>query len=165
LSIASEAQIGPVDLWCAPSAEHPFFLRCAQRYPISLFNQADGDLGSRMAHAFRETLTETSLALLIGTDCPSLTVDDLREGVEVLQRGIAAVIAPSEDGGYVLIGLRRYASELFEDISWGTGSVLCQTRERLNRLGWTWHEIPGQWDVDRPEDIERLSREGYFRER
>ena len=162
LSMASDAQIGPVDLWCAPSAEHPFFHRCAKKLPISLFNQADGDLGARMAHAFRETLTETSLALLIGTDCPSLTPDCLKEGAEVLQRGTAAVIAPSEDGGYVLIGLRRYAPELFEDISWGTGSVLRQTRERLRGLGWTWHELPGQWDVDRPEDMERLNREGNF---
>jgi hypothetical protein len=163
LSIATDAQIGPVDLWCAPSTEHPFFLRCSERFPISLFSQPNGDLGSRMAHAFRDTLTKTSLVLLMGTDCPSLTADDLREGASVLRRGIAAVIGPSEDGGYVLIGLRRYAPELFTGISWGTGYVLHQTRQRLRGLGWKWHELSEQWDVDRPEDMERLNREGYLR--
>ncbi len=161
LFIAVDARVGPVDLWCAPSSGHPFFRRCAGKFPISLFDQAAGDLGSRMARAFRETLRSASTAVLIGTDCPSLTSDDLRTGVEVLRKGMDAVIGPAEDGGYVLIGLRRYASQLFNGIPWGTGDVLSQTRERLSGLGWEWHMLPEQWDVDRPEDLERLKREGF----
>jgi rSAM/selenodomain-associated transferase 1 len=117
-----------------------------------------------MAHAFHETLKWTTQALLIGTDCPSLTVDDLREAAEVLRKGIDAVIGPAEDGGYILIGLRRCVPDLFTGISWGTGSVLDQTRRRLRELRWKWHELSEQWDVDRPEDVERLKREGYSKE-
>ena len=72
-----------------------------------------------------------------------------------------AVITPAEDGGYVLIGLCQYESTLFEEISWGTESVLKETRGRLRQLGWNWHELPQRWDVDRPEDVERLKREGF----
>jgi len=164
LSMATDAQIGFVDLWCTPSVQHPFFSRCAQRFQIGLFDQTEGDLGSRMAHAFHETLKWTTQALLIGTDCPSLTVDDLREAAEVLRKGIDAVIGPAEDGGYILIGLRRCVPDLFTGISWGTGSVLDQTRRRLRELRWKWHELSEQWDVDRPEDVERLKREGYSKE-
>jgi len=164
LSIAIDARLGPVDLWCTPSVSHPFFLQCAQKFPIALFKQAGGDLGHRMVYALRKTLKKTSHALLIGTDCPSLTRDDLREAAEGLRRGIDAVIGPAEDGGYVLIGLRRCAPELFTGISWGTGSVLHQTRLRLRDLGWKWNELSERWDVDRPEDVERLKREGYLTE-
>jgi uncharacterized protein len=164
LSTAIEAQIGFVDLWCTPSAQHPFFSQCAQRFQTNLFNQTEGDLGSRMAHAFHETLKRTRQALLIGTDCPSLMVDDLREAADVLGQGIDAVIGPAEDGGYLLIGLRRSVPDLFTGISWGTGSVLEQTRGRLRELRWKWHELSERWDVDRPEDVERLKREGYLKE-
>jgi rSAM/selenodomain-associated transferase 1 len=159
LSVAVGARIDRVDLWCAPSARRPFFQRCGRRFPVSLFNQAGGDLGSRMAHAFQVTLRGASPVLLMGTDCPSLTPRDLREGAEAMRSGCDAVVGPAEDGGYVLIGLRRYASELFTGISWGTGSVLHQTLDRIRKLGWRWHELSTQWDVDRPEDVKRLKRE------
>ena len=162
LSTATDAKVGFVDLWCAPSSKHSFFLQCARKFEISLFNQIEGDLGSRMAQAFHETLKKAPQALLIGSDCPSLTADDLRKAADVLRHGIDAVIGPAEDGGYVLIGLRQYTPDLFTRISWGTGSVLDQTRTRLRGLGWKWHELPERWDVDRAEDVERLKREGYL---
>jgi uncharacterized protein len=162
LSTAVNAHIGPVDLWCAPSSDHPFFHRCLRRFKVDLMNQGRGNLGSRMAHAFRVTLKTASHALLIGTDCPSLTVDDLREAAACLRQGTDAVIGPAEDGGYVLIGLRRSTPELFTGIAWETGSVIDQTRARLRGLGWKWHELPERWDVDRPEDVERLHREGFI---
>ena len=165
LTIATDARVGLVDLWCTPSLKHPFFLQCAQKFQMRLFNQIEGDLGSRMAHALNETLKRVPQALLIGTDCPSLTVDDLREAVDNLQHGIDAVVGPAEDGGYVMIGLRQYAPDLFTRISWGTESVLNQTRSRLRELGWKWHELSERWDVDRPEDLDRLKREGYPLER
>lgn len=162
LSTAVDAQLGPVDLWCTPSMRHPFFLQCTRKFPIALFHQREGDLGHRMVHALQKTLKKVPQVLLIGTDCPSLTPDDLREAAGVLRQGMDTVIVPAEDGGYVLIGLCRCAPELFSGISWGTGSVLQETRDRLRGLGWKWHELSERWDVDRPEDVERLKQEGYL---
>jgi glycosyltransferase A (GT-A) superfamily protein (DUF2064 family) len=99
---------------------------------------------------------------LIGTDAPSLTEADLKESAEVLLKGIDAVISPAEDGGYVLIGLRHEVSDLFTGISWGSNTVMEETRLRLRQLRWRWHELPERWDVDRLEDLERLKREGHF---
>jgi glycosyltransferase A (GT-A) superfamily protein (DUF2064 family) len=33
---------------------------------------------------------------------------------------------------------------------------MASTRERLAALGWQWRELETLWDVDRPEDYERL---------
>ena len=162
---ARQARVGPIDLWCAPSTAHPFFLCCQKKFRAGLHSQPRGDLGRRMAFALRTTLERASSALLIGTDAPSLTEGDLREAAKALARGMDAVVGPAEDGGYVLIGLRRFAPELFRGISWGTGCVLAETYERLHRLGWQWHELPKRWDVDRPEDVERLRTEGLLKGR
>jgi len=161
LNTAVESNVGPVALWCAPSVDHPFFIQCQNRFRIGLHPQTEGDLGNRMAHAFKETLKKAERALLMGTDCPSLTSDDLKETAKILCEGAQAVIGPAEDGGYVLLGLRQYEPELFEGISWGTGTVLEETRQRLGGLGWSWSELPGKWDVDWLEDIGRLRREGF----
>jgi hypothetical protein len=162
LNTAVDSKAGPVELWCSPSKEHPFFLRCAEMFRLELHQQVEGDLGRRMALAFDETLKRSRAALLMGTDCPSLSRDDLSEAKQNLMEGVPAVVSPAEDGGYVLIGLRRYEPSLFEGISWGTGSVLEETKERLGRLRWKWKELPVRWDVDRPEDVGRLRREGLI---
>lgn len=151
--------IGPVELWCAPSSDHPFFIDCVRRFHVTIHNQPDGDLGQRMSHAFSEMLKRTSYAILMGSDCPSLNREDIRLAKTALKKGNDAVIVPSEDGGYVLLGLRQSAEELFSGISWGTELVLEETRSSLRRLGWRWQELPKRWDVDRPEDLERLARE------
>ena len=115
-----------------------------------------------MAFAFKKTLKKASSALLIGTDSPSLTSDDIKKAAETLARGVDAVIIPVEDGGYVLLGLRRLAPDLFSGIPWGTNTVMEETRLRLRRLKWRWRELPQRWDVDRPEDLERLRMDGYL---
>jgi len=162
LSTAVNSRVGLVELWCTPSKEHPFFSRCAKEFQLTLHLQTMGDIGRRMAHAFQETLKGTSFALLLGTDCPSLAQEDLNEAAAALRKGSDAVLGPTEDGGYCLLGLRRYDPDLFNDISWGTELVLEQTRARIRELGWSWHELPVRWDVDRPEDVERLKSEGYL---
>jgi len=70
------------------------------------------------------------------------------------------VIVPAEDGGYVLIGLRHDAPDLFSGISWGTNTVTEETRLRLIKLKWRWHELLSVGMLDRPEDLERLIRRG-----
>jgi rSAM/selenodomain-associated transferase 1 len=163
LNTAVKEGVGPVDLWCAPSIEHPFFIGCSEKFQIELHQQTEGDIGRRMAYAFYETFKKADSALLMGTDCPSLTCADLKEAKRVLHRSVHAVISPTEDGGYALLGLCQYEPKLFEGVSWGTESVLEETRKGLCRLGWHWHELPERWDVDRPEDVKRLISEGYLK--
>ena len=154
----AEAAIpGGVEIWCSPNHRHPFFTECvAGRYMV-LRDQASGDLGTRMSQAFQYTLRRSASALLLGTDVPSIDADDLRVAAVVLAAGKDAVICPTEDGGYGLIGLRRHDESIFRDIAWGTNQVMAQTRARFSALSWDWHELPQRWDVDEPQDLLRLA--------
>jgi rSAM/selenodomain-associated transferase 1 len=157
LFTALAAGLGPVELWCAPGTDDAFFAACARQYGISLRAQGEGDLGMRMARALEHALTGGSPGLLVGSDCPVLTAEYLREAAAGLAGGNDAVFGPAEDGGYVLIGLaRKPSAQLFEDIAWGTATVMQETRARLACLNWRWLELATLWDVDRPEDLLRL---------
>lgn len=159
LATAVSSGIGPVQLWCAPDAGHPFFARMATVYPCSLHEQCMGDLGARMWRAASQALGRYPMTLLMGTDCPRLMPAHLRRAVSELRQGRDAVLIPAEDGGYVLLGLAGLAPELFQPIDWGTDQVLTQTRDVLRRLAYNVTELPALPDLDRPEDALTLARE------
>jgi rSAM/selenodomain-associated transferase 1 len=157
----TQTQLAPVQLWCAPTTQHGFFVACRRAYGVRLRRQQGGDLGERMAHALATVLKEGSpFAVLVGSDCPMLDATYLRHGLTALRAGQAAVLGPTEDGGYMLIGLRRPYPALFKGISWGCPTVLAATRRRLQRGGLNWTELPLAWDVDRPADLRRLRQQG-----
>jgi rSAM/selenodomain-associated transferase 1 len=154
VATAVAADLGPVMLWCAGPLDHPDFQQTLASGSVSLHPQPDGDIGDRML-ASAEAAKSPAGVLIIGTDCPALTPTLLRQAAAALT-GHDAVVFPAEDGGYVLIGMRRPVSELFAGIEWSTERVMAQTRERLVSLGWSWSEPATLWDVDRQGDYERL---------
>src|SRR5262249_58503393 len=94
--------------------------------------------------------------LVIGTDCPVLTATHISMAAGILRGGEDAVVIPSDDGGYVLIGMRRAQPLLFSDMRWSTPDVMDETRRRLRQLRLSWQEPVTLWDVDVPADLERL---------
>ena len=146
------------ELHCEPDIDQPLFREVAQDFGVERYAQAPGDLGQRMFEALSGACQRTRFAVLIGTDCPSLTADDVQSAFDRLEAGDDAVIGPAEDGGYFLIGLRRADPALFTGIAWGGDEVLEATRERLGRRGWTWSEVEVRWDVDRPADLARVTQ-------
>ena len=52
LETLTQANVGPVEICCAPSTSHVFFTACQQRFGVDLTLQCKGDLGERMRHAF-----------------------------------------------------------------------------------------------------------------
>jgi uncharacterized protein len=116
-------------------------------------SQGDGDLGERMALSIETALQAGhDRVIIIGTDCPGLTTDILQLAFEQLHdRDL--VLGPAIDGGYYLIGLRRFMPELFVGISWGTSTVRQQTIEIATELGLSMGDLPLLADIDRPEDL------------
>ena len=155
LQLAADSRLCPVQLWCAPTTDHAFFTAAAQTYPVTLMQQQGVDLGARMQHAFYRTLNSYTRALIIGCDSPSLTAQDLEAALAALNQDTQCVLAPAEDGGYVLIGLNKPQPELFNNMPWGTEQVLEQTRARIRQHQLRHHELKLQWDVDTPEDLAR----------
>lgn len=162
LATARSAAPARLELWCAPDATHPALIAAAQACQATLHVQQGTDLGARMAQAFAEVLQRAPQAVCIGTDCPALTAQHLRDAAAALQSGHDAVFVPAEDGGYILIGLARNEPRLFTGIDWGGAQVMAQTRERLRSCGLRWHELETLWDVDRPEDWQRLQQSGLL---
>lgn len=158
VATACAAAVGPATLWGAPDASHPSFAAMAQQHDLSLAPQPNGDLGARM-HAV--IVSAGRPALVIGSDCPALTLHHLRIAAAMLRDSIDAVMLPAEDGGYVLIGLRQPRPELFLDMTWSTDWVAAETRRRMAHLGLSWREPERLWDVDRPEDLPRLQAAGF----
>jgi len=153
---ATRASVGPVELWCTPDERHPLFTRLAHEHGLALHAQSAGDLGERMAHASERVVAAGGYPVLIGTDTPLLSADDITAAATALASH-DAVIAPAEDGGYVLLGLRRFHPRVFAGIAWSTGSVYAETCARLDALGWSWHALPARPDVDCPDDLDRLA--------
>lgn len=152
LERAFQQPLCPVMLCCAPDVDHAFFRQCAVNYPLQVTDQRGNDLGDRMHNAFAAALSHYRQAILIGCDCASMTADDLRQALAALQNGKDVVIAPAEDGGYVLIGLNAVRPILFSDMPWGSDSVMAETRRRINKAGLNLYELAQQWDVDTIED-------------
>jgi rSAM/selenodomain-associated transferase 1 len=148
----------PVELHCTPDTAHPFFQAMARHYPVRCLPQEGGDLGERMGNAVARTLAAGQWPVLVGTDCPVLDAGVLTEACEALEEGCPAVLAPAEDGGYALLGLRQAAPELFQGMDWGTDRVLARTRRILRELAMDWRELACLWDLDRPEDLQRYRR-------
>lgn len=158
LHTLSRAQLSPVELWCAPDCRHGFFRACRRNYRLALKIQRGADLGQRMHYALRISLRQCAYAVLIGADCPSLGVAEMRQALHSLHCGKEAVLGPAQDGGYVLIGMRKPCSAVFRGMRWGSASVLNATRRRLRRSGLRWSELATGWDVDYPADVRRYRR-------
>lgn len=115
--------------------------------------QRSGHLGLRMARAFQQAFrVGCKRVVLVGTDCPGLSVFLLREAFHHLQDN-EVVLGPARDGGYYLLGLRFFLPQIFEGISWGTSTVLEKTLRTLGPLALSVFLLKTLGDVDRPEDL------------
>lgn len=117
--------------------------------------QQGTNLGDRMLDALGTGLEAHALALIVGSDCPSVEPAYVHQAVASLQE-YDVVLGPSDDGGYVLIGARRVVPHMLDGIEWGTEAVLEQTCQRLKKLGLSVGLLEPRWDVDEPEDWARF---------
>jgi rSAM/selenodomain-associated transferase 1 len=125
-----------------------------------LSGQGGGDLGDRLSRAAERVIGAGQSVLLIGTDCPLLTSHRLTEACRELESH-GAVIHPTFDGGYALLGLSRFDASIFSGIEWSTASVAAATIGRIRALGWSLHLGETLQDIDEPADlqfIDALSR-------
>ena len=154
---ATESNVCPVELWCAPDASHEFFQELQSQFPITLFTQHGKDLGERMFNAASQVLGRAKQVVIIGSDCPQFTPEHLTDAVKsVSVEETDVVVTPAFDGGYVLIGMNKVDERLFNGISWGTSDVLRQTCDALDNIGWRWQELPTLCDVDEMADLEDI---------
>lgn len=120
--------------------------------------QQGSDLGERMKNVFN-TMFEDSIssAVIIGTDFPDLPVKHLFEAFDGLKKS-NAVIGPTFDGGYYLIGFNKdsFLSHAFDHMPWGSNTVFKDTMALLNKTNLSVHVLPVWRDVDTYDDLKDL---------
>ena len=149
---AVAARLAIPELCTEPHPLEPEWEPFLPREQLRFTAQGEGDLGERLARAAKRTLLTGEHILLIGTDCPGLDRHRLREAALALQDD-DAIVHPTEDGGYALLGLRRFDPSLFGNIAWSTADVAAETIARIRALGWSLRIGATLRDVDVPADL------------
>ncbi len=122
--------------------------------------QQGDDLGERMERAFLTAFAEGyEQAVLIGSDIPDIPVEAIRDAFGDLKDN-DAVIGPSGDGGYYLIGFSEesFCADIFSGIAWSTERVLDDTMATLQASGKSVSVLGMLRDVDTLEDLRGLLR-------
>lgn len=126
----------------------------------TISRQSPGDIGARMAAAFAQCFADRyEQVLLCGSDIPGIDASVLAAANQALTDH-DAVLLPTLDGGYGLIGLKHgYPHRpLFEDIAWSTDQVFATTLERLLRLNVKSAVLSKQRDIDTLDDLGHYQR-------
>jgi len=119
-----------------------------------LYSHQEGkELGERMTNAFRKVFSHgAKKAIIIGTDIPDLSSQIIKEAIRKLDK-TDLVIGPSKDGGYYLLGMKKYLPALFKNIEYGTNSVFAETIAKAEKLNLTYSTLELLQDIDTEEDL------------
>ena len=114
--------------------------------------QGDGDLGQRLKSAFQRAFhAGAKRVAIIGSDCPAVRVEDIREAWGGLETH-DVVLGQATDGGYWLIGLRQLQPSLFRGVPWSTKDVFTETVRRAQHAGLSVRLLRELADVDTDRD-------------
>jgi len=122
------------------------------------FSQQGNDLGENMKNAFYHIFNAGfSRVLLTGSDIPDLPPAVINEAFLGLETS-DAVIGPSLDGGYYLIGFNetKFLPDIFENIKWSTPTVFQETMTIFQEHNYHVHKLTGWRDVDDFADLKAL---------
>ncbi len=121
--------------------------------------QVGTGLGERLANAFRALMVDGSAVVLVDSDSPTLPVEPLAAALGRFNGARRALLGPTDDGGYYLIGLSSPELEVLRDVPWSSPRVLEVTLARCDALSLSTELLPRWYDVDEGKDLERLCAE------
>lgn len=113
--------------------------------------QGAGDLGARMSRILR--FAPPGPVIIVGSDIPGITARHVAEAFGKLG-GHDAVIGPSPDGGYWLVGwkgVRALPSSAFQAVRWSGPHARADTIATL--AGYKVREVAKLADVDTASDL------------
>jgi rSAM/selenodomain-associated transferase 1 len=135
------------DLW----PNHPPFNKHLQHQ--------NPDLGLKMQSAFEEAFNKNyDSVCIIGSDCYDLDENVIQQAFNVLEAK-DAVLGPSNDGGYYLLGMNQLHSDLFANKEWSTESVASDTIADFKKLNLKYALLKELTDIDTEEDLRSIPAE------
>lgn len=152
LHTVSQLDSTDIALYVTPHTQHSFIQQLATNYGSALQPQQGKHLGERMHQAIQQELQQYQRVVLIGSDCPDISVHYLEQAFDALKHS-DLVIGPATDGGYVLIGGQRISPTIFANTHWGSEQVLAQCLKNIHRAGYSHHCLAPLQDIDTPGDF------------
>jgi rSAM/selenodomain-associated transferase 1 len=133
--------------------------------PHATAMQTGEGLGDRLSMALSERFFfhRTEKIVVIGVDDPSLSRELIDHAFALLE-SCEYVVGPAADGGYYLLGCRALSFDpsVFQDIEWGTSTVLRTTLARIAAIERTVAVLPRRQDIDTAADLEQYVAQGTF---
>lgn len=117
--------------------------------------QGDGDLGARIERILTRALHTTEIAIALGADSPGLPAR-LLDAARAALADHDAVIGPTMDGGFYLLGLRSCPPGVLADLPWSTTATFERTVAALAAHGLRTAHLEAWFDVDEIADVERV---------
>lgn len=115
--------------------------------------QKGNGLGERMSNAFKLVFGHgAKKALIIGTDIPNLSTEIIEQAITKLDE-FDIVIGPSPDGGYYLLGMKKFIPGLFKDITYSTSSVFVETIRKTEDMNLTHYILDEKADIDTEKEL------------
>ncbi len=139
-----------------PAAKEKIVVWLGRQY--TYLPQRGTDLGQRMKNGFTDAFDRGfKRVVIVGSDMPDLPRDVIEDAFESLKTR-DAVLGPSFDGGYYLIGFQHdtFQPQAFEGIRWGTETVLQATISYLHSTGLSLHTLRPWNDIDTVADLKDL---------
>lgn len=132
------------DLW---SNKPPFYKQLQNQNP---------DLGMKMQSAFEEAFDKGYESVcIIGSDCYALGEKVIEQAFKSLESK-EAVLGPSNDGGYYLLGMNELHAHLFKNKEWSTDSVAPDSIQDFNKLNLQYSLLEELTDIDHEEDLKSI---------
>lgn len=123
---------------------------------VTVWHQGDGDLGQRIERVLRRAIRLEPFAMAVGADTPGLPSRIFEHARSALDRA-DAVLGPTADGGFYLLGVNRLPVGVLAGLPWGTSETFESTVARLEDRGLTVEILEPWFDVDRLPDLRRLA--------
>ena len=125
---------------------------------MSFFAQQGDGLGQKMRNAFVNAFDKgIDNAIIIGSDIPDIHAEIFTRAFAAMGKH-PAVIAPTADGGYYLIGFtaKGFLPGIFDNIDWSTEKVFNQTMQIFQHHKTNYYGLNRWFDVDTIDDLEDM---------
>ncbi|MGV8998483.1 MAG: TIGR04282 family arsenosugar biosynthesis glycosyltransferase [Parvibaculaceae bacterium] len=128
--------------------------RVFARYHVPVVGQGVGDLADRMGRLMRDL--PLGPVVIIGSDIPDIAGHHIADAFKALGNH-DAVFGPSDDGGYWLVGLKRFPRvvDIFGHVRWSTEHALADTLRNVTEAGLSVAMLETLCDIDTVEDLSR----------
>jgi rSAM/selenodomain-associated transferase 1 len=121
--------------------------------------QKGENLGKRLQHCFKSSFDKGfEKTIVLASDIPEISENIINNAFKILEYK-DAVIGPSFDGGYYLVGFNKksYAAQIFDDISWSTDLVYEETLRKIEAYKLRYSVLDKINDMDTIDDIRKFS--------